>query len=114
MITAMGNSFTQIIVQLLYFRNLSWLSTINYLLQTFGNSARHRVGHGGRGYGRSGYGFDRGGHGFDRRGHGLGRDGYGYNRVGGGYGHGGQSRDGRNSGRSYGYNERGGWGHHAT
>ncbi|KAL1810464.1 hypothetical protein ACET3Z_027454 [Daucus carota] len=82
--------------------------------ETFGNSARHRVGHGGRGYGRSGYGFDRGGHGFDRRGHGLGRDGYGYNRVGGGYGHGGQSRDGRNSGRSYGYNERGGWGHHAT
>ena len=110
----MGNSFTQNIVQLLYFRNLSWLSTINFLLQTFGNSARHRVGHGGRGYGRSGYGFDRGGHGFDRRGRGLGRDGYGYNRVGGGYGHGGQSRDGRNSGRSYGYNERGGWGHHAT
>lgn len=80
--------------------------------ETFGNAARHRVGHGGRGYGRSGHGFDRGGQGFDRRG--LGRDGFGYNPVGGGFGHGGQSRDGRNSGRSYGYNERGGWGHHAT
>lgn len=79
--------------------------------QTFASSA-HRGGHCGRGHGHSGH--DHSGDGPDSGDHGLSLDGYGCTRVGRRFGHWRHSRDGRRSRRSYGYNERRGWGHHAT
>ncbi|XP_017234458.1 protein decapping 5 [Daucus carota subsp. sativus] len=79
--------------------------------ETFASSA-HRGGHCGRGHGHSGH--DHSGDGPDSGDHGLSLDGYGCTRVGRRFGHWRHSRDGRRSRRSYGYNERRGWGHHAT